>query len=276
MNDINDNTNLYNYLQEIITDINNVDTLQTEEVDSAFEEQFLRHMYKDNDLVPEIKTGSLEINGQIVDAPLSSKHITIIDNKQVGFKIPVLAFPYHWNRSGNDTPVPKPIIKITSSTTDNMDLYKFVGYHNGNFYYSAISKLGASESGKYIYEYKRGENIQSSINDNPVGLSNEIVNKLRAVKYESLINDFGKMTETKKVITFANLKNVRFIPTEDKSTGVKLIVFKAEVKDSEGNITIKDIGANPSNTYAGAVNNGLEAIFASGIDVIKKGSENQC
>ena len=276
LNDINDNTNLYNYLQEIITDINNVDTLQTEEVDSAFEEQFLRHMYKDNDLVPEIKTGSLEINGQIVDAPLSSKHITIIDNKQVGFKIPVLALPYHWNRSGNDTPVPKPIIKITSSTTGNMDLYKFVGYHNGSFYYSAISKLGASESGKYIYEYKRGENIQSSINDNPVGLSNEIVNKLRAVKYESLINDFGKMTETKKVITFANLKNVRFIPTEDKSTGVKLIVFKAEVKDSEGNITIKDIGANPSNTYAGAVNNGLEAIFASGIDVIKKGSENQC
>ena len=79
-----------------------------------------------------------------------------------------------------------------------------------------------------------------------------------------------KITDLKK--TYGNVKGsytlLNSIPNNSDFKNYDHVV--------EGNITIKDIGANPSNTYAGAVNNGLEAIFASGIDVIKKGSENQC
>ena len=276
-NKIDDPTNLYGYIQDIITDSNHVDTLQTEEVDSAFMNQFLRHIYKDNDFVPEIKTGAIEVEGTMKDAPLSKKYITVIDGKKNGFKIPAIQLPYHWNKLANTGSIlPKSIVKISSSTTKDMDLYEYVGYNKGSFYFSGVSKLGTNESGKYIYEYSRGNKIESEINESVTGLSEELIKRLRNTKEQIFTNDFGKMREVKKSITFDNLQNVEFVVIPESVNGVKMFVMKAKIKVAEKEYITKDLGAVPGKDYNEARNNGLETIFETGIDLIKASTENKC
>lgn len=186
-----------------------------------FVDQFFRHNWEDDKLVPSIDKDKTMV---IVEEGVRLGKIN-------GFKVKVKNYPQNLNISKQSGYVePRSYIKmqleIDNKTNDY--LYKYIGYHDGEFYYEGIEPLGMKEKGNYIYEYQFKKEPVSVVNPKLIGLPSSVRRRLQDTDYDylresSAIEGFSQYSKEEDgedlKITFADIdiSDFRVIPskTED-------------------------------------------------------------